>query len=77
MIDGKNAFVSEENPSNRTVEVIPFNEPTIVQYDVPKGIDSEVVKSDEPKIVERVIVWGDLIDWLDLYWIIKKDPLMS
>ena len=55
--DGKNAFILEENPSNRTVEVIPSNEPTIVQYDMPKsGTATEVVKSDEPKIVERLVV---------------------
>ena len=59
--DGKDSFILEENPSNRTVEVIPSNEPTLLEYkESPtqsgNNTVTEVIKSDEPKIVERIVV---------------------
>ena len=55
--NGKDAVILEENPSNRSVEVIPHPEPTLTEQQMPGmgGSSTEVIPHPEPTLTKQSV----------------------
>ena len=53
--NGKDAVILEENPNNRSVEVIPHPEPTLTEQQITGvgGSSTEVIPHPEPTLTEQ------------------------